>query len=252
MRIAICISGQARTWKKCFQNWAEKFHHQGDVDYFFHFWDYNTLPSLLATYENGPHIADELLSDEEKQEIITAFNPKLFMFEPRKQIDYWNCDLGSDQKIGGWCTEQFYSLYQVSMLKRQYEMEHKFRYDLVIRLRADLMFLDESVVLRHPDPNVLYTSHCAFDHIYNVYRVGDIHFYADSYTFDQVALFYKFLSFVPVNWVTPTHSPPPEIALYFYLASIGILNYPTHPRIKVSRDDRVLQIKGKLDGYEIV
>ena len=252
MKIAICLSGQPRTWKKCFGNWAEKFHHQGEVDYFFHFWDYNTLPNLLATYNGGIEINDELLSEQEKSEIIDTFKPKNYLFESRKHIDYWNCVLPPEKKFGGWCVEQFYSLYYVSQLKRQYELQHNFRYDLVIRLRADLVFLDEKVNLINPYPNTLYTAHCAFDNEYNVYRIGDIYFYADSYTFDQVSLFYKFLSFVPTDWVTQKSTPPPEIALYFYLASIGVLNHPTHPYLKVLRDEKVLQIKGQLDGYETI
>jgi hypothetical protein len=252
MRIAVCLFGQPRTWQKCINNWKEKFNHNGEIDYFFHFWDYNTLPSLLASQPYKCKIDDELISDDEKKQILDTLQPKKYSFESRKNIDYWNCDLTPDQKIGGWCTEQYYSLYHVSLLKKQYELENNFRYDVVIRLRADLFFLDEKIDLIKPKHNTIYTINSHFDERYNVCTINDSYFYADSYTFDQAALFYKFLSFVPKNWITSAICPPPEVATYFYFASIGLINHPTFTDIKFMRDQRVLAIKGVLDGYEIV
>jgi hypothetical protein len=252
MKIAVCLSGQPRTWKKCYPRWMELFGGQGEIDFFFHFWDYNTLPRLLETYNGGVvEIEDQLLPDDEKEDIISTLNPKKYLFESRKNIDYWNCDIPVSKKFGPWCIEQFYSLYYVSMLKREYELENDFRYDLVIRMRSDLWF-EDNLVLEPPRPSTVYTTHCSWDEIYNVYRVGDIFFYTDSYTFDQMAQFYKFLSFVPTDWVTKTDCPPPEIAMYFYMASIGLLNYPTSPSVKIMRDQQVLALKGKLDGYETI
>jgi hypothetical protein len=103
-----------------------------------------------------------------------------------------------------------------------------------------------------PAPGTAYTSHCSWDERFNCYRVGDIFYYADSHTFDQVSEFYKYLSFIPTNWVTGVDCPPPEIALYHYLANIGIINYPAHISMKIMRSQELLDIKGKLDGYEII
>lgn len=251
MRIAICLSGQPRTWEKCYKKWLEIFSGQGEIDFYFHLWDYNTLPSFLSSYANMK-IVDELLSTDERNRIIDELKPKKFLFESRKPINYWNTELPVASQFGPWCREQFYSLYRVSLLKREFEIENDFRYDVVIRMRPDL-WIESSHTLLSPDPNVLYTSHCSWDHTFNCYRVGDIFFYGDSYTFDQAAEFYKFLSHVPVGWVTdPKKCPPPEIALFFYLANIGIKNHPTHVPMKIMRDTRVIEIKGRLDGYEIV
>lgn len=250
MKIAICLSGQPRTWKKCYQRWLEIFSPKGEIDFFFHLWDYNTLPNLLATHNGGINIEDELLSQSEKDDIIKTFSPKNFLFESRKPISYWNCKIPIEKQFGPWCIEQFYSLYRVSLIKREYEIQNNFRYDIVVRLRTDLWINDKPEIIT-PEPNTVYTSHCSWDNNFRCYRVGDIFYYADSYTFDQVSEFYKFLSFIPTDYVTSASVPPPEIALYFYLASIGIKNYPTHMSMKVMRDKRVEQIKGGLDGYEI-
>lgn len=250
MKIAICLSGQPRTWEKCYKRWFEIFSSQGEIDFFFHLWDYNTLPNLLASYNGGMKITDEKISEDEKNRIIETFKPKKFLFEPRKEIKYWNCELPESQQFGPWCREQFYSIYRASLLKREYEIENSMQYDLVIRLRTDLYILDNHKLVK-PYPGTLYTSHCSWDENYNCYRVGDIFYYADSYTYDQMAGFFKFLSFVPTHWVTGQKCPPPEIAMYFYMANIGILNHPTHISMKVMRDQKVLDIKGKLDNYEI-
>jgi hypothetical protein len=251
MRIAICISGQSRTWEKCYKRWLEIFGPQGDIDFYFHLWDYNTLPSIVASHNGGRKIEDELLSEDEKLRILEAFKPKKHIFESRKKIEYWNCELPENKQFGPWCREQFYSLYRVSLLKREYELENDFRYDIVIRIRTDLWIIDTPKLIV-PAPGTAYTSHCSWDERFNCYRVGDIFYYADSHTFDQVSEFYKYLSFIPTNWVTGVDCPPPEIALYHYLANIGIINYPAHISMKIMRSQELLDIKGKLDGYEII
>jgi hypothetical protein len=249
-KIAICLSGQARTWKKCYQRWIEVFGSQGEIDFYFHFWDYNTLPNLLATHNGGIKIEDDPLTEEEKKEIIETLKPKKFLFESRKPISYWNTTIPISKQFGPWCIEQFYSMYYVSLLKRSFELEKDFRYNTVIRMRSDL-WLEDHVTLIDPQPSVLYTTHCSRDETFGVYRVGDIFFYGSSYVYDQASEFYKFLSFVPTDWVTQSDEcPPPEIALYFYLTNIGLLNHPTHCSMKVVRDKRVEEIKGKLDNYE--
>ena len=251
MRIAICLNGQPRSWRSCFPNWMEKIQSQGQVDFFFHMWDYNTLPSILASHNGGIKIEDDPISNTEKQNIIDTLNPKKYIFESRKPISYWNCDLLVDKQFGNWTAEQFYSLYYVSLLKREYEMENRFTYDVVLRVRTDLWF-DQPFTIEPPIPNHMYSSHCSYDVKYNVYRVGDIFYYADSHTFDEIARIWKFLTFVPTDWVTPVKCPPPEIAFYFYLANMGITNNPQFVELKIKRSEQYKELKGHLDGFEII
>ena len=251
MRIAVCLSGQPRTWDKCYQRWMEILAGQGEVDFFFHLWDYNTLPQLLKTVNGRREFDDEPLSIEEQEKLVTTIQPKKYMFESRKPIKYWNCTHPESEQIGGWTREQFYSLYRVSLLKREYEIENNFRYDLVIRIRTDVWFDHPHTFIR-PEPNTLYSGHNAWDKRFQVYRIGDVFFYADSHTFDQAALFFKFLSFIPRKWVIGNNDcPPPEVAMFYFLANLGIINFPTHTSLRVFRDPRVKEIKGYLDEYEI-
>lgn len=253
MRIAICLSGQARTWRKCYPRWMELFAGQGEIDFFFHLWDYNTLPNLLATHNGGMHIEDEPLSEEEKIDIVQTLRPKKYVFDHKKSVQYWNCNLPTKEQFGPWCIEQYYSRYYVSTLKQSYELEKDFKYDIVIWQRADIFAsMETQLVLEMPEPNTVYTTHNSWDKNMLVYRIGDLFYYSDSSTSDQMALFYKFLSFVPTTWITSAECPPPEVAFYFYIASIGLNNVSIHGDFKVMRDERVLKFKGKLDGYETI
>jgi len=253
MKIAICLSGQPRTWAKCYPRWMEIFKDHEDIDFFFHLWDYNTLPNLLATYNGGTEIKDQLLTIDEKVDLITTLNPKKYLFESRKKIDYWNCNIPVHEQLGPWCIEQYYSRYYVSILKQQYELDNNFKYDLVIWQRTDTYpSLETKITLTVPEPNTLYTTHNRWDEELGIYRIGDIFYYSDSATFDQMALIYKFFSFTPSTWITSSKCPPPEVAFYTYMANIGIINSPIHGDFKVMRDNQVLEIKGKLDGYEII
>lgn len=248
MKVAICLSGQPRTWRECLPNWLDNMGLVDRPDFFFHLWDYNTLPSLLASYKKV--IVDEKLQDEEKQDIIDSLVPKKFKFESRKVIQYWNCDIPDNMQFGPWCREQFYSAYYASLLKREYELQNKFRYDVVIRLRSDLWFT-EKLEIETPEPNSLYTTHCSHDTEYNVYRIGDIFYYADSSTFDQVSQLFKFFSYVPTHWVSSKECPPPEIAMSYFLTNIGVTNRPTRCPTKIKRPSIVKEIKGSLDSYEV-
>jgi hypothetical protein len=102
---------------------------QGEVDFFFHLWDYNTLPELLKTVNGRREFDDEPLSIEEQERLVSTIQPKKHMFESRKPIKYWNCTYPESEQIGGWTREQFYSLYRVSLLKREYEIENNLQYN---------------------------------------------------------------------------------------------------------------------------
>ena len=124
-RVAICISGQARHWRVASKNIKKYFesnikHKIFDVpieyDYFIHTWDTNTwrYPKTHHTF-----FYDEKHND--KDEIEKEFNPKYFELEewiPKKFIRAWDA--------------LFYSFYRSLMLKRQYEIENNFEYDLVV------------------------------------------------------------------------------------------------------------------------
>ena len=49
-RIAICFSGQLRTWRQCVRSWNNILMYddnRDNVDVFCHIWDFNTVPNSV-------------------------------------------------------------------------------------------------------------------------------------------------------------------------------------------------------------
>ena len=252
-KIAVCLSGQPRTWKKCYSTWLDVMSDWGEVDYFCHLWDYNS-DSSLSQYELGA-TPDTVITNEEKNEIIEALHPKKLVFQAKKD----NVELhgeGVTNVIAPWAHSQFYSMWRVANLKRQYEIENNFEYDLVVRLRTDLV-LQPKFVPPVPGPSTLYTIHTVdSDPTYGVPRIGDIFFLSDSLTFDHVAMFYHSLKYIDADHVVPgkpdLYAFPPEIGLYYYCVMMGIRIHPLSNGldIKVMRSQEHLARVGKLEPYE--
>ncbi len=252
MKIAFCISGQPRFWSRCYDNWMSTIFPSSQKDIFFHFWTYNTLPS--GSGDNSYSI----ITDNEKTEIIKKLNPKKFVFDDRRinpigpQVIPRNEFV--QKPLGWWCHSQYYSMWYVSRLKRQYELANRFEYDIVVRLRSDLIFTDP--ITEHPvDHNTIYTVGNGYMHQHNRFMIADTFFYADSFTFDQASEYYHALSFIDANDVSDNdNEPPPEIGFYPFIKSRGIknkcANLHTNIKYKLVRDKDYLLYKKELGKHE--
>lgn len=251
MKIALCISGQARTWKKCYQTWFDAVSHLGEVDVFFHLWDYDTLPSMAHGYVKAP-LPDILLTDEQKQEIIDTLKPKAFKFSPAVTFPKFDPTTAKIQNpVSFWTRSQFYSLKKCAFIKREYEVKNKFEYDLVCRIRTDLFLnykIPAELVIQ---PNSMYSSVNHHDLEFGTYRIGDIFYFADSYTYDQISNYFDAFEYIDALDVVPTRKIfPPEIALYYYIKSLGITNVSMPVLAKIMRTKQYAQLKGTLSDYE--
>ena len=122
MRVAICLSGELRSIRRCLPamriNLLDNF---DDYDIFYHTWnddpDLNELSQLVRT----GHLKD-------------------LMIEPRITLDEKNYHLRkrSEVFIQGFL-RQLYCLKQCNDLKKKYELDNAFTYDVVIRLRPDIL-----------------------------------------------------------------------------------------------------------------
>lgn len=257
MRVALCISGQPRSWKKSYTNWIDHLLPGVEKDIFFHFWDYNTLPTIVA--QSGATPEDVPISEDEKQEIIAAYQPKKYKFDNRNVNPTGEKDPSLlteyvSKPLGWWCRSQFFSLYYAANLKRQYEIENGFEYDVVFRMRSDLYFMEN---LNMPDrvlPNCVYSKSNGYMDSFETFMIGDTFYFSDSYTYDQVSEFIHALYFIDGNHVAPPHipCPPPETALYPYLCASGIKNISCPQDIKILRTQEYLDIRGELARYEVL
>ena len=256
MKIAVCFSGQVRTWKYCYQNWIDNLSPLGEVDYFCHFWDYNSVPEgAKKGYTVIPD--DVLLSVEEKQSIIDTLKPKKIEFESKKvvlsttQSDTWYSKRIKN-KLLLLQRNQFYSLMKSASLKRQYELENNFEYDVVIRMRPDSIFTSIPNIEK-AKPNILYAIHGRFFKELDRFAIGDVYYHCDSFTFDQISWFINSIrSIDQLDVVDVSPMIPPEIAFYYYIKSIGIdlLAAKVDPKVVVTINS--MERKGFLQGNEIL
>lgn len=131
-RIALCISGQPRQAK---QNIAflKDFIQGLNVDIFCHFND----------------------GDKHKEFIINELQPKSYLFEKSRDFSKEVEEININEKFikperdkGSY--SMFYSLYKANQLKKEYEQENNFKYDIVVRLRLDILaFTTLKQILRH-------------------------------------------------------------------------------------------------------
>lgn len=252
MRIAFCISGQPRTWRKCYHTWYSLFGPYGKIDTFFHMWDFNSEPRYLAEFVDGEP-KETPIEEREKREIVAALKPRAFVFEKKRPVHH-ECPNGPT--IAPYAHSQYYGVWRAAHLKRQYEIDRNFQYDVVVRLRTDLL-LPMSWVnppnFEQLPPNTVFTAQNTFTPGPG-HRVNDMFFYADSLTYDHAASFYVGLSYINETVAAPgLKEYPPELAIYFYLASIGIVNTPMPIYdFKIMRDAEFIKKVGQIQDYETV
>lgn len=190
MRIAVCISGQPRTWRTAKDNILKYFELDDvQVDFFIHTWDCNSFR------KNGEILWDrqyESVSEFELEEITKAFNPKkieLETFSDKSHRSVWE--------------SIFYSFMKSVWLKRQYELENDFLYDIVIKTRFDINFHMQGINSVNKPLNKFYihpirtlVAYSAnngipkFPSEFNLNTFDDVYFYADSKTMDIISNIY--------------------------------------------------------------
>ena len=84
------------------------------------------------------------------------------------------------------------------MLKKKYEIENNFVYDVVVKSRPDIVFNPkrtcyfEQIEDKTPD-NQLYTTHGGeMEHEFGMYNIDDCVFYSSSYTSDILIQMYQY------------------------------------------------------------
>jgi hypothetical protein len=291
MKVAFCLSGQTRTWEKCYPTW-KNFEKKlcnllgiSHVDYFCHAWDFNTPPHAVLAATGGPSkdIVDDYLtvkgtviSNNEQEKFLKTINPINYIFETeqtskdRIKETFTRSNIHKDHHgitSLDWIASQFYSVMYSSHLKKKYELENNFSYDIVFRLRCDL-FLDDHQInwffnedsnnFNIPTHNSLYSCHTNKDNSqFPFHRFGDIFWYADSTTFDRICNFYRWLPIIGSKSFN-TNKVGTEHALYFYAKMLRMTIVPISidPKIYRQHDyiDRKKQagLNEELGGHELI
>lgn len=149
MKVAVCLSGQLRTFEKTYESIYNNIISTNSADVFIHSWDTGSHEYGIdkrRVYTNSLDMLDK---------VVDLYKPKKYLFEKPKDFsnmytlhvtEPWintireiTPDIDNAEKhiINQTCG-MFYSIYKCNNLKNEYSDECNIHYDAVIRLRFDL------------------------------------------------------------------------------------------------------------------
>lgn len=140
IKVALIITGTSRNYIQNYPTWKTYLLDLYDTDIFFH--TYNVTGYHNDIYANKQNIFDQdslinLL--QPKKYIIDDFNIKI---EDFKNNLVSQCSRSNSPKPE-YIKAQLYSIYMATKLKKQYEIENNFEYDIVIKIRFDTIFYSD-------------------------------------------------------------------------------------------------------------
>jgi len=170
MKLALCFSGQARTFKRCFENLRKNILSKYECDIFVHTWIYDGYnPGVFGFWckEYEPDQYDLGLKEDRiiDGDIFKMYHPKKIIVESPDRKFFEK----KVKKNTGYKEEFFnslmmyYGIYKSNDLKKQYEQERGFKYDCVLRCRFDTQFeqfhimhkyLKNNTIILPPNENV--------------------------------------------------------------------------------------------------
>lgn len=194
MKIAICFSGEIRTGTTCAPNILRYI---GDLlpncDFFVHTWDTETL----SFYNQAPVPVQTPYKVKDKKtfsDFYACYNPLVMVVEPyflsKAASPRW-ASWRVNPKTGRPGFALFDSIRAVNDMKKQHEEKHGFVYDIVVRIRPDLIFrsdknLKEDIDLLLHDRMFITANHLG---MWGEKHLEDIFWIGNSYVIDQLATF---------------------------------------------------------------
>jgi hypothetical protein len=139
MKVALCLSGQARFLKTCYyESMKPNIIDDLNPDVFIHTWDTSTMVDQHFINGNGWVMGDKIPHDL-METMVDLYKPKKHVIEPQKYFEQnkWSNRLMPSIKSDHMYS-MFYSINESNKLKKQYEEENNFIYDWVIRIRFDM------------------------------------------------------------------------------------------------------------------
>lgn len=264
MKVAVCFSGQPRTWRECYQSWKKLFDsfinlkkndfEEIKIDYFLHVWNFNTIPPHLWPKMGFPEInlarQYHILPIEEINDLIDTLQPKKYIIET-SEISETRKSILDDRAIKnypehnqngsviGWAASQLYGIMRSCELKKDYEIQNGFEYDMCIRMRFDAHITDENINILLNDmvlplkKKTIYSMHSANTWEFPHDLIGDIFFYADSPTYDMLCSFYEWLPVIRGD--SMWHGIKIEEVFAYYIRMFGVNNIRSHVDFEVRR-----------------
>ena len=166
-KIAVCLSGMLRTGIQAHPVFLKFFDVLGDYDVFYHTWDLE--PSVSSLLEKT--------------------------YKPKKFLEEQPLDKTKESSFGS----MLYGIMMANELKKQYEIENNFRYDLVIKTRFDLVFpIEQGFPSDKIWPRTIYSVNGNFgiNHTdYENHGISDVIFWGDSQSMDIATSVYRYYKY---------------------------------------------------------
>lgn len=203
MKIAICFSGEPRTWLNAASS-INAFY-SGDHEFYFfgHVWANNTWGNHHA------YPTPEILDPHQLEMMLNSkFNfSKLVVEHHRPQIDfkeYEQYDFGEElfgkkkvlnTAIPTTWLSPLYSSMMSNHYKYQYEHDNDIHFDVVIRARLDVCYTPKRTINHYLDktlqPHGLYCSTHYFKKEYMLPCINDVFYFGSSDVMDIIDSFYR-------------------------------------------------------------
>lgn len=139
MKIALCFSGQARSFQKGFDFYKKNLLSFYNVDVFIHTWAFDESEKLIKLYNPVSYAVESKLSDD---------LDKIYTNTPIPEK--WPARF---------TVSAIYSMQKSCLLKKQYEDKNNFKYDWVIKSRTDYA-LNAFIPFENLDSTKMYIPHC--------------------------------------------------------------------------------------------
>ena len=136
MKIALCLSGYLRTFKDCWPSIKENLIQDNDVDIFIHTYDkIGNSSGWRSPIDLSENIDVKFLESISNIKIVITekWDDIKYKFQKFRKIQPTITNIDAIATI-------LYKIYMCNELKKQYERENGFIYDLVIRTRCDQVF----------------------------------------------------------------------------------------------------------------
>ena len=188
MKVAVCYSGNFRTFRQLIENHKQNFLSLYDCDVYCSFWNHYGV-SLRHYYWadnefNNKLIATgavetDLITEEDKDFILKELNPVSVEYEDFNSKKDLFTEMSRD--IQNRHTRPYYRNI-VSMFYKIWKCNNlvKKDYDVVVRMRPDMYFFNPFDKLLTPQPNCIYTDHNEARSMPELGGCNDIFAYGDK------------------------------------------------------------------------
>jgi hypothetical protein len=204
-KISVCIySNQNKINPIDLNRWNQFFlQFNNEVDYFCHFWDFNEFSEKELTFNIKKFLIE---SDIKKNEILNEYK-----LENIKE-DVIN----------------YYSLMRASYLKKEYEIQNQFFYDVCFALCIDKVFTNDELKIISKNvistkKNSIYTYNLKTLNDFPYYQIDNKFYYSNSLTFNKLGEFYRFLPTFNEKSVDVEETPIGS-SFYYYIKALKIKN----------------------------